>query len=134
MIAFGKTLIFHYADGGSLHEALVLLRANIAPNRKNLTFPAKVVEAYHFAVEIKRAEQTIDGAIAMLVYHGASTEDAIGLINLCMGALKSHYGKLHNDTADINCPKCDWTKEVGFHYLGKEIACPSCTEGFTIAV
>ena len=46
MIAFGKTLIFHYADGGSLQEALVLLRANIAPNRKNLTFPADCISLY----------------------------------------------------------------------------------------
>ena len=133
-LKFAKKLVFHYADGGSLNNALILLRDHLPPNKKNLAFPAKVLEAYHFAVEIKRVEQTVEGAIAMLVYHGSTQEEAETLIKLSVNALKNHYGNLHYTTADINCPKCDWVKEVGFHYIGKQIACPSCCEGFTIAV
>jgi len=134
IIKFAKKLVFHYADGRTLNDALSLLRESLPPNKKNLAYPAKVLEAYHFAVEIKRGEQTIEGAIAMLVYHGSPQEEAEALIDLSVNALKNYYGSLHYTTADINCPKCDWVKEVGFHYIGKQIACPSCYEGFTIAV
>ena len=133
MEEFIKKCIFHYADGGNLQEALIILREFLPPNKKNLALPTKILEAYHFAVEIKRGEQTAQGAIAMLVYHGAKEDEAQDLIDVAIACLKNHYGKLHYDTTDINCPKCEWTKEVGFHYLGKQIACPTCYSGFTVA-
>ena len=134
MINFAKKCIFLFAEGKTLNDAQTLLRENLPPNKKNIVLPAKILEAYHFAVEIKRGEQTVEGAIAMLVYHGVSQDEAQTFIELAVNSLKNHYGQLHYTTADINCPKCEWTKEVGFHYLGKQIACPSCTVGFTIAV
>ena len=133
MEQFVKKCVFHYAGGGQLQQASAIMREFLPPNKKNMNLPTKVLEAYHFAVEIKREEQTVQGAISMLVYHGAKEDEAQYLLDTAVNSLKNHYGQLHYDTTDINCPKCDWSKEVGFHYLGKQIACPTCYSGFTVA-
>ena len=129
-----KKLLFHYAHGGSQQAAQKMLREYLPPNRSNLALPAKIFEAYSFAVEIKLGEQSREGAVAMMAYHGLPLEEAQEHLNLALDTLSRHYGRLHYEKHQIECPSCDWSAQIGFHYLGKEIACPACTGGFTVAV